>query len=138
MSNRSIICSCLLLLTGCSQTSEEMALTTVKGTITYQGEPIQEGVIRLVPEKGSSAPVRTTLIRYGSYQFSERAAVKPGTYRAEISAYQGETGLPGDQPAGSSTSRKQYLPEQFNTKSTIEPFTIPPDSDPVQHDFNLK
>ena len=95
MCKQQILCSCLLLLTGCGQSTDEMALT-------------------------------------------DRSAIKPGTYQVEINAYQGEAGLPGDQPAGSSTSRKQYLPEQFNTKSTIEPLTIPPDSDPVQHDFNLK
>ncbi|MCA9007808.1 MAG: carboxypeptidase regulatory-like domain-containing protein [Planctomycetaceae bacterium] len=138
MSKLQILCSCLLLLTGCGQSTDEMALTPVSGTITYQGTPIAEGVIRLVPQAGSSAPVRTTQINAGNYEFSERSAVKPGTYQVEISAYQGETGLPGDQPGGSSTSRKQYLPEQFNTKSTIAPLTIPPDSDSVQHDFNLK
>ena len=93
-----------------------MALTPMSGTITYQGTPIEEGVIRLVPQEGSSAPVRTTQINAGNYQFTDRSAVKPGTYQVEINAYQGEAGLPGDQPTGSSTSRKQYLPEQFNTK----------------------
>ncbi|QDT90320.1 peptidase associated/transthyretin-like domain-containing protein [Gimesia algae] len=138
MSNRYIICSCLLLLTGCGQASDGMALTPVSGTINYQGEPIQEGVIRLIPQTGNSAPARTAQINAGNYQFTDRSAVKPGTYQVKISAYQGETGLPGDQPGGSSSSRKQYLPEQFNTKSTIEPITIPPDSDPIQHDFHLQ
>ncbi|EDL59886.1 hypothetical protein [Gimesia maris] len=138
MSKLNFLCSWLLLLTGCGQATDEMTLTPMSGTITYQGTPIEEGVIRLVPQKGSSAPVRTTQINAGNYQFTDRSAVKPGTYQVEINAYQGEAGLPGDQPTGSSTSRKQYLPEQFNTKSTIEPLTIPPDSDPVQHDFNLK
>ncbi|WP_417382580.1 hypothetical protein [Gimesia sp.] len=138
MSKLHFLCSCLLFLTGCGQATDERALTPVSGTIKYQGTPIQEGVIRLVPEQGNTAPVRTTQISAGSYQFTDRSAVKPGTYQVEINAYQGEAGLPGDQPAGSSTSRKQYLPEQYNTKSTIETLTIPPDSDPVQHDFNLK
>ncbi|WP_278468776.1 hypothetical protein [Gimesia maris] len=138
MRKQLILCSCLLLLTGCGQSTDEMTLTPMSGTITYQGTPIEEGVIRLVPQEGTSAPVRTTQINAGNYQFTDRSAVKPGTYQVEINAYQGEAGLPGDQPTGSSTSRKQYLPEQFNTKSTIEPLTIPPDSDPVQHDFNLK
>ncbi|WP_417389870.1 hypothetical protein [Gimesia sp.] len=138
MNKLKFLCGCLLLLSGCGQATDEMELTAVKGTVTYQGDPIQEGVIRLVPEKGNTAPARTTQINAGTYLFADRSAVKPGTYQVEISAYQGETGLPGDQPAGSSTSRKQYLPEQFNTKSTIEPLTIPQDSAPVQHDFNLQ
>lgn len=128
---------CLLLLTGCGQTSDNLALTPVSGKVTYQGEIIHDGVIRLIPIKGNQAPARTTQIKKGLYQFAERSAVKPGTYQVEIDAYRGGASLPGDKTENS-TEREQFLPEQFNKKSTIETFTVKSDKNEIKKDFDLK
>tara|TARA_R110002111_G_scaffold227346_1_gene288875 strand:+ start:146759 stop:147172 length:414 start_codon:yes stop_codon:yes gene_type:complete len=127
---------CLLLI-GCSQTADNLSLTPVSGTVTYQGEPVRDGVIRLTPAAGSQAPARTTQIKAGQYQFAERTALKSGTYQVEIDAYRGGSGLPGDRTEDS-PEREQFLPEQFNTKTEIEPFTVKPGDSAIQQDFNLK
>ena len=73
MRKQQILCSCLLLLTGCGQSTDEMALTPMSGTITYQGTPIEEGVIRLVPQEGSSAPGKAAQAMVGGAPFGEGA-----------------------------------------------------------------
>lgn len=128
---------CLLILAGCGQTSDNPALTPVSGKVTYQEEIIHDGVIRLIPIKGNQAPARTTQIKKGLYQFAERSAVKPGTYQVEIDAYRGGASLPGDKTENS-TEREQFLPEQFNKKSTIETFTVKSDKNEIKKDFDLK
>lgn len=127
----------VILLAGCSQNSDQLSLTPVRGKVTYQGEIIHDGVIRLIPIKGNQAPARTTQIKKGLYQFAERSAVKPGTYQVEIDAYRGGASLPGDKTENS-TEREQFLPEQFNKKTTIETFTVKPNSNEIKKDFDLK
>lgn len=137
MNSKLALSLCLLFLTGCGQTSDNLALTPVSGKVTYQGEIIHDGVIRLIPIKGNQAPARTTQIKKGLYQFAERSAVKPGTYQVEIDAYRGGASLPGDKTENS-TEREQFLPEQFNKKSTIETFTVKSDKNEIKKDFDLK
>ncbi|WP_299469504.1 MBG domain-containing protein [uncultured Gimesia sp.] len=127
---------CLLLI-GCSQAADDSSLTSVSGKVTYQGEPVRDGVIRLSPAAGSQAPARTTQIKAGQYQFAERTAVKAGTYQVEINAFRGGSGLPGDRTEDS-PEREQFLPEQFNTKTEIEAFTVKPGASEIQQDFDLK
>lgn len=50
-----------MLSSGCGKDGPERAV--VSGTVTYQGEPVKEGVIRLVPTPGTNAPVTAALIR---------------------------------------------------------------------------
>lgn len=137
MNHKLIIGFSLLLLLGCNQSGNNPTLVTVRGEVTYEGKPIHEGVIRLSPMKGNQAPARTTQIIKGLYKFSERSAVKPGTYQVEIEGYRGGSSLPGDKTKDS-PEREQFLPEQFNKKTQIEELTVNSDSGEIQKDFNLK
>ncbi len=137
MNHKLIIGFSLLLLSGCNQSATAPELITVSGKVTYDGQPIEEGVIRLTPLKGTQAPARTTQIKEGQYQFTERSAVKSGAYQVAIEGYRGGGRLPGDKTKDS-PEREQYLPEQFNKKTKIEQLTVKPDSGEIQKDFNLK
>lgn len=137
MNQKLIICLSFLLLSGCNQSADSPELITVSGKVSYEGKPIEEGVIRLTPLKGTQAPARTTQIKKGQYQFAERSAVKSGVYHVAIEGYRGGGRLPGDKTKDS-PEREQYLPEQFNQKSKIEEFTVKPGNSEIQQDFNLK
>lgn len=136
MNSKLSIGMCCLLLVGCGQSTDGLDLIPVSGKVTYQGKPIHDGVIRLIPAKGNQAPARTTQIKAGLYQFAERTALKSGTYQVEINAYRGGASLPGDKTENS-PEREQFLPEQYNTKTEIEAFTVKPGSSDIQKNFDL-
>lgn len=135
-----ILGTAIILLVGCNQTSDELTLVPVSGKVTYQGEPIQHGVIYLVPLEGIKSPARMTNIKDGAYQFVDRAAVGLGTYRVQINAYRGEsTELPADRnPSEKKDRPKQYLPKKFNKHTTIPEFTVKAGDTKIKKDFDLK
>lgn len=128
--------TCSLLLWSCGNSADNQAFTPLSGKVTYQGQPVLDGVIRLIPAQGTQAPVRTTQIKSGQYQFAERNALKSGTYQVEIQAYRGGSRLPGDKTANS-PEREQILPDKYNKQTEIEALTIQPDDHEMQKDFNL-
>lgn len=136
MQNFFILSVCCLLLSSCGNTTGGEDFTSVAGEVTYQGKPVLDGVIRLSPATGTQAPARTTQVKSGRYQFTERNAVKPGTYRVEIYAYRGGSSLPGDKTADS-PEREQILPEQFNTQSKIEALQVQTGNGEIQQDYHL-
>ena len=62
--------------------------TVIFGEVTYQGAPLEQGKIRLVPTAQTQAPVAGATIDDGKYEINNRGGVMPGTYRVEIVAYQ--------------------------------------------------
>ena len=137
MNGKLTLSVCCMLLIGCSQTSDNLALIPVSGKVSYKGEPVLDGVIRLIPAKGNQAPARTTQIKAGQYQFSDRTALKPGVYQVKINAYSGGASLPGDKTKDS-PEREQFLPEKYNTKTEIETFTVKPGGTEINKNFDLK
>ncbi|QDS88966.1 hypothetical protein EC9_31620 [Rosistilla ulvae] len=127
-----------LLFAGCGPALDDMRLIPVTGTVTYQGEPVLDGVIRLVPSEGTDAPVRTRKIKEGAYEFADRAAVGEGSYSVEITAYRPlEGATPNDLGMVAEEAREQYLPKQFNTHSEIDPLIVTTDDTDITKDFEL-
>ncbi|UUO07840.1 hypothetical protein M4951_05885 [Blastopirellula sp. J2-11] len=126
------------LLLGCSSSRDDLQLMPVTGVVTYQGEPIRDGVIRLIPAEGTEAPVRVRKIKEGAYQFTGRSAVAAGIYRVEISAYRPvDDAAPSEEGLGVDLPRVQYLPKQFNTDSQIELLEVSNTDSEVAKDFVL-
>ena len=46
--------TCLLLLAGCGKKGLERAV--ISGRVSYQGEPVQRGLLRFVPIEGTKGP----------------------------------------------------------------------------------
>ena len=63
----------------------------VSGTVTYKGQPIKEGMIKLVPVSGTGGPGGGANIDDGKYAIPRTAGLAPGKYRVEIRAFE-ETG----------------------------------------------
>ena len=136
-----------LLVCGCSSGVPE--LVVVRGKVSYQGEPVDDGVIRFIPIDRSNSPLRMVAIRQGKYKASGRGAVTAGTYRIVINAYRGgrRDGPPIDPldrqvdpnvkviPA---EPRVQYLPDRYNKNSELEPLTVPKGSGPITRNFQLE
>lgn len=116
----------LVLIVGCGSPDTR---ATVSGTITYDGEPVQTGVVAFEPT-GETAPPHTASITDGAYELR----LEPGKYLVRISASdtskqeqsakdvapppeaEGREGLLPD------LSEEEYsplLPPAWNTQSTL-------------------
>ena len=80
--------SLLILTTGCGGSGGDVERSEVSGSVTYKGQPIEEGLIRFVPEKGTAGPVSAAPIANGKYTIDAKGGVPVGTHRVEIEAYQ--------------------------------------------------
>ena len=69
--------ACLLGLLLCEGCRDEGTRVPVSGTVTQNGQPIQEGKITFAPAEGTSGPAAGTSIQNGRYQIP--ASEGPGT-----------------------------------------------------------
>jgi hypothetical protein len=129
----------LPLLLGCRRTGE-LEMVVVSGTVTYQGKPIEEGEIRLVPVGDTKGPTSAGLIRDGHYEITARGGVPVGTHRVEIHGVRPVAGATPaeDRPgmAAGSLPKQQYLPKQYNDSSELK-VTIEPGRSRITKDFIL-
>jgi hypothetical protein len=129
----------LMPLLGCRKTGE-LEMVVVSGTVTYQGKPIEEGEIRLVPTGDTKGPTSASFIRGGHYEIIARGGVPVGTHRVEIHAARSVPGAapvvdrPGMAPG--SLPKEQYLPKKYNDSSELKA-TIESGRRKITKDFNL-
>ncbi|NLY02237.1 MAG: hypothetical protein GXY83_39635 [Rhodopirellula sp.] len=124
------------LATGCGE-SGGIERTVVSGTVSYDGQPIEEGMIRFVPTKDTAAPVSGAEIQGGKYTVDAKGGVPVGSHRVEVEAYRtGAAPAAGEEvPGVEGAPKEQFLPEKYNLKSELE-VTIGSDG-PVTEDFDL-
>jgi hypothetical protein len=104
---------CIAVLTGCKGGDERLAIS---GTVSYKGNPIQEGSIEFVPHPGvktqSGGPITN-----GRFRIPASHGLEPGNYTVKISSMKVEPagepgGLPGKDP-------EEMIPAKYNTASTL-------------------
>jgi hypothetical protein len=106
----------LALGAGCSGGSP----ASLKGKVSYDGQPVDNGGILFLPADESSGVKLAAAIENGEYVIpAERGAV-PGVYRVEI-RWSKKTGkqIPSADPGMTVEETKEALPAQFNTNSTL-------------------
>jgi len=70
-------------LSGCSEPSTAI----VHGTVTYQGQPVDQGSVRFVPIEGNTGPPSLGAIANdGQYRVEARGGVPVGKHRVEVEA----------------------------------------------------
>jgi hypothetical protein len=95
----------------------------VSGTVTFRGQPLDQGMILFVPAAGDLTTQAGTAIRNGQYAIPAPQGLLPGRYRISISSGDGKTpadrngGPPG--PSGNFSSQER-IPRDFNVASTHE------------------
>ncbi|MDY3561384.1 hypothetical protein R5W23_002661 [Gemmata sp. JC673] len=93
---------------------------SVEGTVTFNGEPVEEGGINFVPADGKGTKMGAE-IKNGKYAVPSDRGAQPGNYKVEV-YWNKKTGrtLTDTADTGAKTSEtKQVIPEQFNTKTTL-------------------
>lgn len=108
----------------------------VSGTVTYQGEAVEQGSIRFVPTGETKGQVTGAAITQGKYEASAKGGVLVGTQRVEITAIAPRKDPRGRDLAAMEGAGVQYLPEKYNRQSTL---TVTIESGgPAVHDYDLQ
>lgn len=98
---------------------------TVTGTLSFNGQPIQDGSIRFFPVDGTEGPGAVAKIENGQYGITSESNLLAGKYSVQITAVK-KTGrmirprevMPGD--AGTPTEEEiQLIPAKYNSESEL-------------------
>jgi hypothetical protein len=97
----------------------------ITGTVTYKGEPVEEGIISFEPEDGQASKDGATILN-GEYRIPKDKGLFAGKYRVSIiigDGYSGSGNASPDAPAvagrRAGVRGKERAPPEFNQKSTI-------------------
>ena len=124
------------LLIGCAARDGRCA---VEGRVSFDGQPVEEGVIALVPAPSATGPSAGAEIRDGRYAIARAGGPLAGQrYRVEITSYR-KTGrrlpiVPDGPPAYD--EKKNVIPEVYNVASTLA-VTVEPRGGVATLDFDL-
>lgn len=131
----------LSLFVGCGGDPYERIVVT--GNVTFDGEPIQDGMIRFIPTTQTPTPPNGGYIKDGKYKIGTRGGVAVGEYKVVIEAFRGASSTP-DQPVSAVDSAGQpeeleagqFLPKKYNEQSELV-VTIDSGSEEMTKDFAL-
>lgn len=109
-------------------------LSTVEGTVTFEGEPVGEGAIVFEPADGIGRAAGGT-IRDGRYQLTGEAGVEPGPKIVRITASR-KTGNKVEPMPGAPEVDEvlPYIPAKYNQMSEL---TVDIGEGIVTHNFEL-
>jgi hypothetical protein len=105
-----------LLSAGCGGATEGPALYPVTGTVTLNGEPIEEGRIQFREQEGDRRAFSGQIVD-GEYSLeAEPGSMDVQIYASRIVPGKFDTSNPDDdpQPVG-----EMYIPEKYNSRTTL-------------------
>jgi hypothetical protein len=107
----------LLAMTGCNHGPGRYALD---GTVTLDGQPLEQGNIRFTPESGTGGPIAGGEISTGKFSIPAKGGTFSGRFRVEITATrQASHKVPSRMTGELAPAMEQYLPACYNTESTL-------------------
>lgn len=125
----------LLVVPGCDSGPKK---ARVRGSVSFDGKPIEEGMIELVPIDDTSGPSTGGMISGGKYEIAaDRGPLLGGTYEVRIQGFKktGQTVVDRDRPNAPPTETKaNFIPAEFNSKSTLK---VTVSSKSAEHNFDL-
>jgi len=118
MRKKIVVVACLLAGVGCA-TKDPHGREALTGSVTFQGRPLDAGVIEFLPSDPNQGVSARALIQDGRFVISRSQGVPPGTYRVLISSpepnpTEGPAGPPGMKmpPPG-----RDRIPARYNRES---------------------
>jgi len=111
-----IVVAAALLLTGCGPRQ-----SSVKGTVTFDGAPVEEGSISFFPEPGTESRKASAAILNGAFAIPAEAGPMPGKFRVEINWVKktGRKAPSADPGMPDIDERIEAIPEKYNSASTL-------------------
>ncbi|HTN77869.1 MAG TPA: hypothetical protein VL096_21575 [Pirellulaceae bacterium] len=108
----------LLALPGCG--GKPTTRGGVRGVVTLQGTPLDQGTITFYPTNGTQRASGGALITGGKYELPAEQGLEAGSYRVEISSPKPSTTSQEDYAAGKmSLTSSDRIPEAYNTASKV-------------------
>ncbi len=95
------------------------ASATLSGEVSFAGEPIRNGSIRLDPVNGKGIPV-STQISDGKYSFAPGSGLVAGSYRVSITAVRVLAETEDPETGQKVQQTEQYIPDKYNTRTTLQ------------------
>jgi hypothetical protein len=107
-----------LAAAGCGKGND--GRSSVTGDVTFDGEPLESGVVTLIPGPGTKSPSAGAEIVNGKFTIPESGGPQPGSFRVEITASR-KTGEQRDEGGmvGMIDVTEQYIPERYNKASEL-------------------
>ena len=135
MCRRRLIASLVMfaLLLGCGGADK----TEVRGKVSLDGSPVEDGTISFIPSKGSQSQAAWAPIKAGEFAIDASQGLATGDTRIEIRAPR-RTGkmLPATVPGGEPEyEMAEAVPQRYNSASELKAEIKP---GPNQLDFELK
>lgn len=114
-------CAALLLVAVLAGCSSQGATGTVEGTVTLNGQPLEQGLIRFVPVDGQSQPADATIT---SGKFT--AIVPVGDFRVEITAPKvvGQVKMYNTPDSPTVDKIEEAIPAKYNVNTELK-MTVP-------------
>lgn len=137
----------MLVAAGCGDAGPPKS--TVKGKVTWKGEPVATGDIKFTPVEGGEGIPTAAPIVDGFYETDARFGIAAGTYDVSIIGYEshptpapGEATDPNYQPSGipdpqGILNRDYYIPEKYNVNSELEPITVTGTEGVIEKNYDL-
>jgi len=123
----------LVAVAGCSNSGADPERVTVSGQVTWQGQALEKGSLRILPEPGTDAPPSGADIVDGNYVVRNKGGVSPGQYRVEITA---DRVIGKPLPGEDAPVTEQFLPEKYNAKTTLT-LSVPEGTKTLKQDYAL-
>jgi hypothetical protein len=121
---RRIWCAAALLglvLAGCGAGDRKLP---VSGQVTWQGKPLETGMIRFLPQGADPKTESGAVITQGRYTIPRESGLEPGTYKVTVSSPDPKSGTIPDAPPGERGGypATERIPAEYNvnTKLTFE------------------
>ena len=112
-----VLLVCSVMLSGCGGGEEGPETVTVTGKVTIDGAPVPDGEVIFRPADGGAGRTDAATIKGGEYTMESTL----GSKRVEIRAMRNVEGADTSnlETGESGGSVEQYIPEQYNDKSTL-------------------
>ena len=118
---------CLVAWSGCLQSDGKFE---IKGTVTYDGQAVDDGMVTFMPFPGAPGTSESASIKDGG--FSVR--LPEGQRTVEVYGYRLGPAVVMPTGGASQPSREQYIPEAYNAKSELT-LTVVKGMAPVTYDL---
>jgi len=116
--------SCLALLAcsalwGCSLADKGPERGAVRGRVTVDGQPVEQGSVQFTPVQGTTGPVSGAAIENGEYSVSKSEGPVVGTNLVQITGSRRTGKKITDRLSILIDERVLMVPEHYNSKSTL-------------------
>lgn len=124
---------CLLGLFGCGDKSQ-VRRAAVEGSVTFDNEPVEQGVILFVPDVGVVGPPVQVMITKGKYTAPAATGPTVGRNSVQITANR-KTGKERLVQGVQAEEVVQFIPDKYNTETTLQATIVPGEN---SIDFDLQ